>query len=180
MCGDPVTMGLMAAGTAVQTIGTIRDADESRQAARANAEANRQQAGIERTAGQFNVAALRRDQTQDLARMRAQAFSQGTTLGQQQMDILANEEKQAEVERQAVIFDSEARAQSFEQQARLDKFQAKQFQKSKPFRAAAAVLSGATRMAGTFSPSAGAGRQTAGTSPSASVATRGSSVNFAI
>ncbi len=150
MCGDPVTIGLLAASTALSTIGALRDAGAQANAAKANARVAEQQAQLQRDVGQFNVARERRLQRRALAQQVANAGSQGTALTGQPIDLLADSAKQAELDLQALRFDSEIKAQASDTEARFRRFEARQARNAGFFKAGTALLTGATKIAGSL------------------------------
>ena len=149
MCVDPGTI-FAVASTATQAIGGLRGGSAGNAAAEANADALEREAQIERNAGQFNVARERRDLRRQLAQQRAAAGSQGTALTGQPVSILADSARQAESDLQAIRFDSEARATSFETQADFRRFEGRRRRDAGFLRAGTSLLTGASRIAGSF------------------------------
>ena len=148
MCGDPVTIGLMAASTAMNAIGAIREGSAADAGARARAQATEQQAQGVRNRAQFEIAQERRAQRQALGQQVAQLGSQGTALIGQPIDLLADNAKQAELALQAIRFESEIAARNQENQAALTRFDGRQARSAGIFKAGTALLSGATKIAG--------------------------------
>ena len=147
MCGDPVTIGLMAVSTAMSAVGAIREGNAENAAARARAQATEQQAQGVRNRAQFEIAQERRAQRKALGQQVAQLGSQGTALTGQPIDLLAENAKQAELALQAIRFESEITARNQENQAALTRFGGRQARRDGVFKAGTALLSGATRIA---------------------------------
>lgn len=148
MCGDPVTIGLMAVSTAMSAVGAIREGNATDAAARAQAQATEQQAQGVRNRAQFDIAQERRAQRQALGQQVAQFGSQGTALIGQPIDLLADNAKQAELALQAIRFEGEIAARNQENQAALTRFRGRQARSDGVFKAGTALLSGATKIAG--------------------------------
>ena len=148
MCGDPVTIGLMAVSTAMSAVGAIREGNAAEATAEAQAQIAEQQAQAQRNVGQFQVAQERRAQRQALGQQMAQLGSQGTALTGQPIDLLADSAKQAELALQAIRFESEIAARNQESRAALTRFEGRQARSDGIFKAGTALLSGATSIAG--------------------------------
>ena len=148
MCGDPVTIGLMAVSTAMSAVGAIREGNAADAAARAQAQAAEQQAQAQRNVGQFQVAQERREGRRALGQQIAQLGSQGTALTGQPIDLLADSAKQNELALQAIRFQSEVAARNQENEADLARFRGRQARSAGIFKAGTALLSGATKIAG--------------------------------
>ena len=147
MCGDPVTIGLMAVSTAMSAVGAIRQGNADDAAARAQAQATEQQAQGVRNRAQFEIAQERRAQRQALGQQVAQLGGQGTALIGQPIDLLADNAKQAELALQAIRFEGEIAARNQENQAALTRFGGRQARREGFFSAGTELLSGATRIA---------------------------------
>ena len=148
MCGDPVTIGLMAVSTAMSAVGAIREGNAADAAAKAQAQAAEQQAQAQRNVGQFQVAQERREGRRALGQQIAQLGSQGTALTGQPIDLLADSAKQNELALQAIRFQSEIAARNQENEADLVRFRGRQARSAGIFKAGTALLSGATKIAG--------------------------------
>ena len=148
MCGDPVTIGLMAASTAMNAIGAIREGNAADAGARARAQATEQQAQGVRNRAQLEIAQERRAQRQALGQQVAQLGSQGTALIGQPIDLLADNAKQAELALQAIRFESEIAARNQENQAALTRFDGRQARREGFFSAGTELLKGATSIRG--------------------------------
>ena len=152
MCGDPVTIGLMAVSTAMSAVGAIRQGGAADAAAKAEAQAAEQQAQGARNRAQFEIAQERRAQRQAFGQQVAQLGSQGTALTGQPIDLLADNAKQAELALQAIRFESEIAARNQENQAALARFRGRRARREGFFSAGTELLSGATRIAGMRDP----------------------------
>lgn len=137
----------MAAGMAVQTVGSMRDGAAQAEVGRANQRVADQAAQTEREIGAFNVARERRVLRRQLGEQRAAAGAQGTALIGQPVDILAASERQAELDLQAIRFDSELRARNLETQADFRRFEGRQARQTGFTRAGTALLTGGSRIA---------------------------------
>ena len=144
MCGDPVTIGLMAVSTAMSAVGAIREGNAADASAKAQAQATEQQAQAVRNRAQFEIAQERRTQRQALGQQVAQLGSQGTALTGQPIDLLADNAKQAELALQAIRFESEIAARNQENQAALTRFDGRQARREGFFSAGTELLRGAT------------------------------------
>lgn len=148
MCGDPVTIGLMAVSTAMSAVGAIRQGGAADAAAKAEAQAAEQQAQGARNRAQFEIAQERRAQRQAFGQQVAQLGSQGTALTGQPIDLLADNAKQAELALQAIRFESEIAALNQENQAALTRFGGRGARREGFFSAGTELLRGATSIAG--------------------------------
>ena len=145
MCVEVI---LLAANTALSTIGAIREANVADATAKAQARLTDQQAQAQRNRAQFEVAQQRRQQRQALGQQVAQAGSQGTALIGQPIDLLADSAKEAELALQALRFESEVAARNLEKQADLTRFSGRRQREAGLFKAGTALLSGASTIAG--------------------------------
>ncbi len=145
-----VEVALLAANTALSTIGAIREANVADATARAQARITDQQAQAQRNRAQFEIAQQRRQQRDALGRQVAQAGSQGTALTGQPIDLLADSAKQAELALQAIRFESEITARNLENQVELTRFTGRRQREAGLFRAGTSLLSGASKIAGRF------------------------------
>lgn len=145
-----VEVALMAASTAMNAIGAIREGNAADATAKAQAQAAEQQAQAQRNVGQFQVAQERREGRRALGQQIAQLGSQGTALMGQPIDLLADSAKQNELALQAIRFQSEIAARNQENEADLARFRGRQARSAGIFKAGTALLSGATKIAGKF------------------------------
>ena len=155
MCWE---VALMAAGMAVQTVGSMRDANAASAAARANQRVADQQAQVERDVGQVREAQLRREQRRFRSEQIVAGSAQGTALTGQFVDILAEDARVAAFDRALLRHDTEVRASGFETAGAFSAFEGQQARDSGFLRAGTALLTGGSRIASRF----GGGGSTSG------------------
>lgn len=156
---DPVTIGLMVVGTLVSAVGAIQQGQAAAAAARTNAEIADRNAKVARATAAQDAETKDRENRLRLGAIIANYGASGVSMAGTPLDVLGDSARQAEFEKQTILYKGDLRAMGFEDSASLDRANAKAAKRAGYFKAGSALLSGAGNIAG------GLGTPTAATAP---------------
>lgn len=139
---DPISIGLTVISTLVSAIGSIQQGQAATSAARSNAQIAASNAQIARATAAQDAEAKDRENRQRLGAIAASFGASGVTAAGTPLDVLGDSARQAELDRQTILYKGEIRALGFSNTAALDTAQAGNAQRAGFFKAGSALLSG--------------------------------------
>ncbi len=146
---DPITI-LGIVGTLVSAVGAIQQGQAAAASARANAQIAERNATVARASAAQDAEAKDRENRIRLGAIAAGYGASGVSLAGTPLDVLADSARQAELDRQTIVYKGELRALGFSDSAAMDRAQAKNAKRAGYFKAGSALLSGASSLYGNF------------------------------
>lgn len=135
-------MIVLAAGTALKTVGQLQAADAQSQTARYNAKMANQQAEVERQQTLAREEAQRRQAAQVLGQQRAAFAQSGGGMGGSAADVMQQSSAMAELDALTIRYEGDLRARGLDAQAEQERFAARTARKQGYFQAAGTILGG--------------------------------------
>lgn len=142
---DPITAGLILAGTTMSAIGSIQQGKAAEQAAEYNAQTSMEQAAAARAEGEAEAQRLRREGRRNIGTMRASISKSGVTSQGSPMLALAESAAMNELDVLNTRYSAQSSARASERQAGLQRAEGRSAKRAGLIGAGTSLLTGGAK-----------------------------------